>query len=128
MRCTRFCHRQLFQQAAELHDECDLAGRKDLADAHRCDQRQRYEHVGLDIKHRHEPDDCLQHDRHAAQYDCDPRQVERERLPLEQTAHERNAANGQQRDAFLRPAQLQKLLEFFHKCFHGFASLIPLGV
>jgi len=34
MPARAFVHRQLLQQAAELHDERDLAGRKDLADAH----------------------------------------------------------------------------------------------
>lgn len=50
---------QLFEQAAELHDERDLARGEILADADRRDQRERDEHVRLDVERRHKADDGL---------------------------------------------------------------------
>ena len=53
-------HRQLLQQAAQLHNKRDLPGGKLLPDADRRDQRQRDQHVRLDIERRDQPDHRLQ--------------------------------------------------------------------
>ena len=50
---------QLFEKTAELHDERDLTRGEDLADADRRDQRERDEHVRLDVERRDEADDGL---------------------------------------------------------------------
>ena len=55
-------HGQFFQQSAQLHDERHFASGKFLPDADRGDQRQRYQHVRLDVKGRHQPDDRFQND------------------------------------------------------------------
>jgi len=50
---------QLFEKTAELHDERDLTRGEDFADADRRDQRERDEHVCLDVERRDEADDGL---------------------------------------------------------------------
>ena len=50
---------QLFEKTAELHDERDLTRGEDFADADRRDQRERDEHVRLDVERRDEADDGL---------------------------------------------------------------------
>ena len=55
-------HGQFFQQGAQLHNERHLAGGKFLPDADRGDQRQRYQHVRLNVKGRQKPDDRFQND------------------------------------------------------------------
>lgn len=59
MPARAFVHRQLLQQAAELHDERDLARGEVFADADRRDQRERDEHVRLDVERRDKADDGL---------------------------------------------------------------------
>ena len=71
-------HGQFLEQGAELHDKRDLAGGKVLADADRRDQRERDEHVGLDVERRHKADDGFQNDGDAAENDRRPRRVERQ--------------------------------------------------
>lgn len=50
---------QLFEKTAELHDERDLTRGKVFADADRRDQRERDEHVCLDVERRDKADDGL---------------------------------------------------------------------
>ena len=50
---------QLFKKTAELHDERNLARGEVLADADRRDQRERDEHVCLDVERRDKADDGL---------------------------------------------------------------------
>ena len=50
---------QLFEKTAELHDERDLTRGEDFADADRRDQRERDEHVCLDVERRDKADDGL---------------------------------------------------------------------
>ena len=50
---------QLFEKTAELHDERDLTRGEVFADADRRDQRERDEHVCLDVERRGEADDGL---------------------------------------------------------------------
>lgn len=50
---------QLFEKTAELHDERDLTRGEVFADADRRDQRERDEHVCLDVERRDKADDGL---------------------------------------------------------------------
>ena len=115
-------HRQLLQQAAQLHNEGHLTGGKVLADAHRGDQRQGHQHVRLDVKSRHQADDGLQHNGHAAQDDGDPRHIKGEGLPFRQAADHRDAGDHQQRHVLFDAAPLQQPLQFFHQCLHVVSS------
>ena len=108
--CSRTGYRQILQQSAELHDKRNLARRKDLADDHRRNQRQRYKHIGLDIKRCHQSDDCFQNDRDSAQDNRDPRRIHTERLQMKNTCQKRNGRKHQQRDVLLRSSPLEKLL------------------
>lgn len=51
--------RQFLEQAAELHNERDLTGGERLTDADGGDQRQRYQHVRLDVEGGDQPDHRL---------------------------------------------------------------------
>ena len=73
--CSGFGDRQFLQQAAQLHDERHLAGGKILANGNRGDQRQRYQHIRLDVKGGHQTDDSLQNDGNAAENNGDPRHI-----------------------------------------------------
>ena len=116
--CPHLGHRQLLQQSAQLHDEGHLAGGKNFPNAHRGHQRQRHQHVRLDVKGRHQPDDGLQNNGQAAQHNGDPRQVKGQRLPLQQAGHHRNARNRQQHHVLFDAAQVQKFLQFIRNSLH----------
>ena len=58
--------RQLLKQAAQLHDEGDLAGGEVLPHHNRGDEGQRHEQVGLDVVFVHHSQRRLAHDGHAA--------------------------------------------------------------
>lgn len=113
-------HRQVLQQRAQLHDERYLAGGEVLADGHRRDERERYEHVGLDVELRHQPDDGAQDDGRAAQHDGDPGRVEGQRLGREEAESQRDGRHGQQRDVLFRAASIEQFFESFQQgCAHG---------
>lgn len=111
---ARLCNGQLLKKAAQLHDERNLASGENFSDAHRRDQRQRHQYVRLDVKRRHKANDRLEHDRHAAQNDRDPRRVERANPHAAQAANDRRAGQRQQRHIFFDAAELQKRLQLFH--------------
>ena len=69
-------HRQLFQKAAQLHDERHLTRRKILADDDRRDECDGHQHVSLDVKCGDQPDDGLQNDGHSAQENGHPRGID----------------------------------------------------
>ena len=98
-------HGQFLEQGTELHDKRDLAGGKVLADAERRDQRERDEHVGLDVERRHKADDGLQNDGDAAENDRDPRRVERQGEKIENADDQRDAGDHKQCDVLFRAAQ-----------------------
>ena len=50
-------HGQVFQQAAQLHDEGHLPGGEVLPNDYRGNQGDGHQHVGLDVKFRHQADD-----------------------------------------------------------------------
>ena len=119
------CHRQLLQQAAQLHDEGHLTGGKVLSDADRGDQRQRHQHVRLDVKGSHKADDGLQHNGNTAQNDGHPRHIKGQRLPLCQTANDCDAGDHQQGDILFDAAKLQQVLQLFHQRVHSYSPFIP---
>ena len=80
----RLCNRQILQQRAQLHDESHFACGKILADADRGNKRQRYQHVGLDVKSGNQPDYSLHNDWYAAKDNGDPRRVEGQREQIKQ--------------------------------------------
>ena len=91
-----------------------------LADGHRRDERERYEHVGLDVELRHQPDDGAQDDGRAAQHDGDPGRVEGQRLGREEAESQRDGRHGQQRDVLFRAASIEQFFESFQQgCAHG---------
>ena len=106
----RFCDRHLLQQRAELHDEGDLSGRKDLSDADRGDQSQRYQHICFNIESGDQSDHCLQNNWQAAQNDGEPCHVKGERLELKQTANDCDAGNHKESDVLFDPAEFQQVL------------------
>lgn len=90
---ARTRYRQLFEQAAELHDDCHFARRKILADGDRGDERERDEHVCLDIECGDESDDRFKDDGQTAQRDGNPRRIDRECARERQAQHERHGGD-----------------------------------
>ena len=105
---------QILQQRTQLHDERHLTCGKVLADDHRGDQRDGNQYVRLDVERGHQPDDRLEDDRHAAQDDCNPRRVERQRQQAENARQQRQAADHETGYIFFRPAPFEKCFQLFH--------------
>ena len=76
---------KLFQKSAKLHNKCHFSGRKILSNAHRSDQRQRYQNVCFDVKFRHQSNDGFQNNRKSAQHNGNPGHVKGERGNSQQT-------------------------------------------
>ena len=119
---------QLLQQRAQLHDERNLSGGERLSDADGRDQRQRNQHVRLDVERGDKADHGLQNDGDAAQDDGDPRRIERERVDLQQAAQDRGPGDRKERDIFFDAAQCQQLFQPFHKRVHKDLFYVPYGV
>ena len=102
------CHRQLLQQRAQLHDKGHFSGGKGLSDAERGDQRQRDQHIRLDVKGRYQPDDRFQNDGYAAQNDSDPCQIKGKRRDLQQTAKNGGAGERKKQNILFDAAKLQR--------------------
>ena len=111
-------HGHILQQRAQLHDEGYLARGEILSDEHRGDQRQGYQHVGLDIKGRDQADERFQHDGNAAEHDGHPCRVKQQGQKVKDTHHQRRTGDGQQHDFLFNAAPLQKSLGFLHQRFH----------
>ena len=60
------CNGEVFQQAAQLHNKGHLARGKIFPNQHGCHQRQRHQHVGLDVERCHKANHSFQNDGHAA--------------------------------------------------------------
>ena len=106
---------QLLQQAAQLHDEGHLAGGEVLADGHRGDEGQGYQHVRLDVKGGNQADDGLQNDGDAAQDNGYPRHVKGKGPDAQQAQHHGDPGDDQQRNILFDAAQLQQMFQFFHE-------------
>ena len=114
-------HGQLFQKRTQLHDEGNLAGGEIFTDEHRCHERQRNEHVRLDVEGGDETDDGLQNNRNPAENDRHPGQIHACHIHMQQTQHESKARDHQEGDVSLYATPLQQSLQFFyHKPFPHF--------
>ena len=111
-------HSQLLQQAAQLHDERHLSGGEGLADANRGNQRQRHQHIRLDVKGRHKADDRFQHNGQTAQHNGHPSNIKGQGLDPHQAAKHRRTGQRQKHNILPDAAQLQKRLQLFHNAFH----------
>ena len=107
--------RQLLKQAAQLHDESDLAGGEVLPHHNRGDEGQRYEQVGFDVVFVHHSQRRLTHDGHAAQHDSKPSWIHRQAARTHETHHERRCRHDDARNVLLDAAPLQRGFQaFFH--------------
>ena len=139
VRWTSFSmHGQIFEQAAELHDESDLARGKVLADSDRGQERNGHEHIGLDVKGRDQANNRLQDDRDAAQDDGNPGRVKRQRDQIKDAHEQRYARHGQAGDLAPGAAPCKQGFQFFHwvvppfcipprVCFHYTHRGIPMS-
>ena len=103
---------------ATVRSSSDLARGEILADADRGDQRERNEHVGLDIERRHKADHRLENNWDAAQDDRHPGDVERKGLHLQKAQYQRCAGDAEKYDVALRAAQLEQPFQLFNQSFH----------
>ncbi len=124
--CPRSCHRQLLEQGAQLHDHRHLARSKNFPDADGSDQRQRHQHICLDVEGRDQSDKGLQKDGHPAQDNRNPCHIKRERFPFQQTADHRSARNDQQRRVLCGSSELQQRFQLLHCMLHRRVSFLYL--
>ena len=105
---------ELFQQRAKLHNECNLASRKILANNDRRDQRQRHKHVRLDVKSRDQPNDRFQDDRDPAENDRHPRRIHTADLQSGNARHEGDPGNDQKYNVAFCSAPLEQGFQAFN--------------
>ena len=109
------------------YNEGHFTGGKGLSDADGRDQRQRNQHIRLDVKGRDQANDRFQNDGQTAQKDREPCQIKGERLELQQVAKNGSAGDHEQDNILPDPAKRQKLLQLFHNSFHRYLPLYRIG-
>ena len=117
------CHGQFLKQSSDLHDKRDLSRRKILADHDRCQERDRDEHIRLDIKLCDQPDKCFHNNRNATQDDRYPRRVKRQRQQMKHACQQCHTGNHKKHNIPLRPSKLQQPLHFVCNPFHTSSPL-----
>ena len=117
-------HRQILQQPSQLHDKRHLSGSEILADNHRCDQRQRYQHIRFDVKGCHQTDHRFQNNRYSTQNNGRPCRVERQRDQVKNADNQGNPTQHQTDNFPFDASPLQKSFQIFHMT----SSLIPIPV
>ena len=100
----RLGYGEVFEQCANLHDEGHLPGGEVFPDDDRGNERQRHQYVGLDVKVRHQADDCLQNNGQAAENDGYPCGIKRKRVQAKKADGQKDAGNAEKCDVPPRAA------------------------